>query len=172
MMQANARSKKLVPRRENRIHPAAHQRPRRVCKALSKRWQWSSAFPKISTIPLGRKHMLSTKENFHATRASDLLRCSGRPPHLGSADARPKFQREFARNESNRRASIRFLPCLSAGGGRLVDATALSGDGFQGARPAPLRRKERHRRNAVNASRVFSVVVKSKVTKQSTLHGG
>ena len=34
----------------------------------------------------------------------------------------------------------------------LVDATALSGDGCQGADPAPLRRKERNRRNAVTAS--------------------
>ena len=57
------------------------------------------------------------------------------PPHFGSADARQKFQRKFAHGEGNRGACGRLLPCLSAGGRRLVDATALSGDGFQGDSP-------------------------------------
>src|SRR5882757_9223628 len=63
---------------------AARQRPRRVCKASSKRCQRAPAFLKISTRRIS-----------HAVRASNLLRFGGRPPHLGSADARQKFQREF-----------------------------------------------------------------------------
>ena len=85
----------------------------------------------------------------HAVRASDLLRLGGRSPHFGGADARQELQPELSSGEGNRSACVRLLPCLSAGGRRLLDATALSGDGFQDTDPPPFRRKERGRRNAV-----------------------
>jgi hypothetical protein len=37
---------------------------RRVCEALSKRWQWSPAFPKISTIPFRKKALAFDKGEF------------------------------------------------------------------------------------------------------------
>ena len=67
--------------------------------------------------------------------------------------AAPTLARNSSTNshygEGNRGARGRHLPCLSAGGRRLVDATALSGDGYEGVSAIPLRRKERDRRNAV-----------------------
>jgi hypothetical protein len=108
-----------------------------------------SAFPKISTMIFRKKAFAFEKRRIsHAVRASTVLRLCGRPSHVGSADARQKFQREFAHDEGSRGASVHLLPSLSAGGRRLVDATALSGDECQGVSPAPLRRKECDRRNA------------------------
>src|SRR6185312_17449716 len=102
-----------------------------VCKALSKRCQHSPTFPKISTILFRKKKAFAfeIRRISHAVRTSDLLRCGGRPPHFGSADARQELQHEFRCREGNRGARGRHLPCLSAGRGRFMDATALSGDG-------------------------------------------
>jgi hypothetical protein len=132
---------------------AARQRPRRVCKALSKRCQRAPTFLKISTIFFRKRKAFAfeTRRISHAVRASNLLRFGGRPPHPGSADARQKFQREFAHGEGNRSACGLLLPCLPAVGRRFVGATALSGDGFQGVSSIPLRRKEPDRRNAITA---------------------
>ncbi len=111
-----------------------------------------SAFPKISTMIFRKKAFAFEKRRIsHAVRASTVLRLCGRPSHVGSADARQKFQREFAHGEGNRSAHGLLLPCLPAVGRRFVGATTLSGDGFQGVSSIPLLRKERDRRNAITA---------------------
>ena len=72
--------------------------------------------------------------------------------------AAPTLARNSSTNSHTAKATeapaVRHLPCLSAGRRRLVDATALSGDGFQGVSSTPLRRKERDRRNAVSTPSV------------------
>ena len=113
-----------------------------------------SAFPKNSTILFRKNTSFSTRENFHAVRASDLLRFGGRPPYFGSADARQELQHElqheFPTGKNERSARFRLLPCLSAGGRRLMDATAVSGNGFKAA-AAEIRIEERGRANALSA---------------------
>ena len=68
--------------------------------------------------------------------------------------AAPTLARNSSTNSPTAKATeappAAILPCLSAGRRRLVGATALSGDGFQGVSSTPLRRKERDRRNAVS----------------------
>ena len=67
--------------------------------------------------------------------------------------AAPTLARNSSTNSPAAKATeapaVHLLPCLSAGGRRLVDATALSGDGCQDVSSTPPRRKERDRRNAM-----------------------
>src|SRR5688572_13110684 len=144
--QRTAKEAGSLVREQNWSRTAEHQpRPRRL-QSVKQPCQHPPAFPKISTIIFRKKRKAFAFEKrriSNAVRASDLLRCGGRPPHFGGADARQKFQREFAHGEDGRGSSVHLLPSLSAGGRRLVDATALSGDGFQDVNAVPLHRKER-----------------------------
>jgi len=77
----------------------------------------------------------------HAVRARDVPRLDGRPALAGSAHAR----QEFKPAEDQRSARLVFLPRVSAGSGRHMDAIAMSGNGFQAVGAAEIGVEERGR---------------------------
>ena len=157
MMRANARPKALVPPPTHRIHPAPRSLwPRRVCKALSKRWQCSRSSPKFSTIPIRKRASAFDTGESHATRASDLLRFGSRPPHLGSADAREKFSREFAHHESCGSARALIVPISSKPTARGSNCPARSSVPRRPRSPTPPRGAEPATRSEGTSCRSFA----------------